>query len=804
MINKDIAGRKVIKAMSVGLAAVMATMSPMAALADTNGGEAPVYDVDETQNAEETAAISAESAADTSTVEADTAADNVVADITGENGAVKEYEKNDGALAQSAQVLAEKTEAGKENTAAVDVKGIVDADSAYDEAFSEANRIASKVDGEDIVKNLEIIDNANSDMDQINSDIENAGSIEAAQAAYEKAEEKAKEAQNAYDAASEAYAIIQSDYEAQLKVVEDKANAFNAAVTAASDSAAETQKELAAAVAAAKTLGERVNAAKNAADVAQKEADEAKAAAETAKTTAENLASQANQTAKEDQDKAEASAKTAKEDQDKADASAEKAAADKKAADEAVAADKKQADEAKTKADNAADAQYKLDDISGMIYRNYTNDNGTKDRFKAAALVQYYYTFGDGKKEGKSVASVECAKWDNNFGSLNSTYSKVTVTFDDGTTESQWVRCYKNKNYDTKAKKDSDSKTLLEDDVVAKWCDSYDSNTNAAAKREAAKAENKRVWEEAYKNAGSEALKTAEASAKTAKEDQDKADESKTNAESLNNDLSAKATAYDSAAAALEEASKKQAAYETLVGDYNAASEKVNTAKANVESLQEAIAALKNNNDENAVKSALSALESNLKLAQAKLEKAEENLTNINDKLEDAAKNLAETIDRLTPKPDNGGNYNGDDTSSDDGGATAVLPTVRPIPSGTETIATLTTAEEDPNAEVLGARRNTRSASKKAATGVEKVAETENEEIATTDSDVIVEKEKAPEVDKEKETVTIEDGEVALAGSLTEEEKQGMSWWWLLIVAALGATGVAMYRRHLAKKKVTK
>lgn len=147
-----------------------------------------------------------------------------------------------------------------------------------------------------------------------------------------------------------------------------------------------------------------------------------------------------------------------------------------------------------------------------------------------------------------------------------------------------------------------------------------------------------------------------------------------------------------------------------------------------------------------------------------------------------------------------------DDGSNDGDGSSDTSDefTELPIPSGTETIATLTTAEEDPNAEVLGARRNTRSASKKAATGVEKVAETENEVIATTDSDVIVEKEKAPEVDKEKETVTIEDGEVALAGSLTEEEKQGMSWWWLLIVAALGATGVAMYRRHLAKKKVTK
>ena len=44
----------------------------------------------------------------------------------------------------------------------------------------------------------------------------------------------------------------------------------------------------------------------------------------------------------------------------------------------------------------------------------------------------------------------------------------------------------------------------------------------------------------------------------------------------------------------------------------------------------------------------------------------------------------------------------------------------------------------------------------------------------------------------------IADGEVPLAAAKTDQ-KGNMSWWWILVVAALGATGTELYRRHQKK-----
>lgn len=53
---------------------------------------------------------------------------------------------------------------------------------------------------------------------------------------------------------------------------------------------------------------------------------------------------------------------------------------------------------------------------------------------------------------------------------------------------------------------------------------------------------------------------------------------------------------------------------------------------------------------------------------------------------------------------------------------------------------------------------------------------------------------------KTNDVVTFEDEEVPLASVGMDEAKKNMNWWWLLIVALFGATGFEMYKKNAAKK----
>lgn len=113
-------------------------------------------------------------------------------------------------------------------------------------------------------------------------------------------------------------------------------------------------------------------------------------------------------------------------------------------------------------------------------------------------------------------------------------------------------------------------------------------------------------------------------------------------------------------------------------------------------------------------------------------------------------------------------------------------------------------------AEVLGANRDRVAAAqkltKKTAGGdgavVADDGDEEVKEVVTEEVKPEVEEKVTPD-ETEGAVVDIQDTETPLAGSLTEEEKAGMSWWWLLIVAALGTTGVVMYRNYQKKKAAT-
>lgn len=113
-------------------------------------------------------------------------------------------------------------------------------------------------------------------------------------------------------------------------------------------------------------------------------------------------------------------------------------------------------------------------------------------------------------------------------------------------------------------------------------------------------------------------------------------------------------------------------------------------------------------------------------------------------------------------------------------------------------------------AEVLGANRDRVAAAqkltKKTAGGdgavVADDGDEEVKEVVTEEVKPEVEEKVTPD-ENEGAVVDIQDTETPLAGSLTEEEKAGMSWWWLLIVAALGTTGVVMYRNYQKKKAAT-
>lgn len=269
----------------------------------------------------------------------------------------------------------------------------------------------------------------------------------------------------------------------------------------------------------------------------------------------------------------------------------------------------------------------------------------------------------------------------------------------------------------------------------------------------------------------------------------------------------------DAALKAEAERAEKAAKADAIIDAAKNAVEKVNTAKADANSLKEQLTALLAS--QNYTADQVKELEGQISAAETKLKDAEKLAKDLTDKLGVAGETLADKIAELTPAPAPG-----------EGGSTTT-PGGTTTPSGTETTpggasttpaGTVTTVAASASAVTTATAEAAlveiaetpvalaAAATPAAATRTVAVANANAAADADTDddTDVTIADEETPlAADGAQESTTIADEETPLAaeaGAMETMKQEKMSWWWLLIIALLGVTGEEMYRRNKKKK----
>ena len=285
----------------------------------------------------------------------------------------------------------------------------------------------------------------------------------------------------------------------------------------------------------------------------------------------------------------------------------------------------------------------------------------------------------------------------------------------------------------------------------------------------------------------------------------------------------------DAALKAEAERAEKAAKADAIIDAAKNAVEKVNTAKADANSLKEQLTALLAS--QNYTADQVKELEGQISAAETKLKDAEKLAKDLTDKLGVAGETLADKIAELTPAPAPG---EGGSTTTPGGtttpSGTETTPGGTTTPSGTETtpggasttpagtvtteaasasaVTTITTAtaEAAPVEIAETPVALAAAATPAAATRTAAVANVNAAADADTDddTDVTIADEETPlAADGAQESTTIADEETPLAadaGVVENMQQEKMSWWWLLIIALLGVTGEEMYRRNKKKK----
>lgn len=281
-MKKNIVNDKVIRAMAIGISAMLATATPMTALAAEEGeGAAPEPDTSKTSDSGSTvetakeavgeASDSIDAAQDSASTIKEDVAENVVA------GEVKDNEGND--LAQDvidAAANVENSDEEGKNTpleGAEDRIGEVNAalgdaktfDEASGGAYGDAKNAAT--DAEDIASDVkDAMVEANKKADEQVQQIKDATTVADANAAYKDLEETADQAQKNFDAKLTEYNTAKAAYEEAAAKVKEYEDAYNAARESADKNAAKAQEELETAKANAQALKDAVDAAKDAVD----------------------------------------------------------------------------------------------------------------------------------------------------------------------------------------------------------------------------------------------------------------------------------------------------------------------------------------------------------------------------------------------------------------------------------------------------------------------------------------------------------------------------------------------------------
>ncbi len=254
----------------------------------------------------------------------------------------------------------------------------------------------------------------------------------------------------------------------------------------------------------------------------------------------------------------------------------------------------------------------------------------------------------------------------------------------------------------------------------------------------------------------------------------------------------------------------------TDIEEYNAAKAAVDEAQGKVQALQEQIERLKNVTLDN---SAIENLRKSLETAQAELAAAGEAKDALEEKVAEA-RAAVESIDLSRFNVSQAGTSEDEDAADEDTTATdedttateAAAPTAAVTPASvTVTVPglgidpiVLPAAGAAGTGEAASRARGVAGVRVPAGSGngaADEAADIEDgsgiEEVPVQGSTVIYDLEEIDNSENGRKLVRIEDNAVPLAA--TPEEAQHISWWWLLIIALLGATGKKMYDEHQKK-----
>ena len=286
-MKRKVVNEKVIRAMAIGISAMLATATPMTAMAaegegDPEGGNS--NEAEQTTNSEAGVCDVAQEAADKaseSTTEAEKSANVIKKDVTdnvSDGEVIVEIDGEEKDLSQDVIDAAGKTEnvVAEEGSSIAEAKpGITNAkdqldiaetnDGLSDSALGEATDAATNAGtiAEDLNKAM---DDANAKVDEKLDDIQNATTIAGANAAYDELAATAEQAQKDFDAKLADYDKAKAAYDEAAAKVKEYEDAYNAAVAAADSNAAAALAELEKAQENAADLEAAVSAAKDAVD----------------------------------------------------------------------------------------------------------------------------------------------------------------------------------------------------------------------------------------------------------------------------------------------------------------------------------------------------------------------------------------------------------------------------------------------------------------------------------------------------------------------------------------------------------
>lgn len=287
-MRKNVKSEKVIRAMAIGISAMLMASSPLTALAAEpgEGSDDNKYENKTPDGVCDEAQKAAESASD-AVNEAETDADTVKNDVkenvvAGEAGTDSEGNNLAQDVIDAAELVENETDEKGSSLGEVETEIIVAGDQldvaeANDElsdaALDEAKDAAD--DASTIASDMkDAMDEAETKVDEQLDEIKNATTTTDANAAYDELEETAKKAEEDFNTKLEAYDEAKKNYEDAAKLVADAEAKYNKAIETADANATAAADELAKAKANAEALEAAVAAAKDAVDASSKDAME--------------------------------------------------------------------------------------------------------------------------------------------------------------------------------------------------------------------------------------------------------------------------------------------------------------------------------------------------------------------------------------------------------------------------------------------------------------------------------------------------------------------------------------------------